>query len=723
MTDPAPSPGSPLSPAPAGPRRAEIGRAFVPGVPFAVSLALSIGSVGAHPFWQDSGTYLTAVKELGVLYPPGFVLYELLCRIWTGLFFFLDFTLAVHLFSAACAALAAGAMAAATRELLRSSRGLIQMGSVDAPKLADGCAMLSGVLLAGGFTFWSGALLAKGYALYLLILCLLLWRIIRADESRRPRDFLIVAALTGLAWQAHPSSVLIGVALLLFVAVHARSLGLRIVMGGVGLAAGCALGPTFLLLPLFLARDPWLKFGHPGSLIEVVRYLAGHRFVGPQGTFGVDPSRVASVWRYAWEDTLGIGLLLMIGGVAVLARRAPRLLVGMALWTVPYTVVTVLFKMEGQHDFWLLAARLPLYLALGVGAYQLGRLAGQRSLWGTALLGLAGTVWAVVDNYRDVEQRDYLLPEAYGKILLETPDPQAIVLLSGDDANSLAGYLQRVRGERPDLTLVTSSFLPGQTPDGRRWYLDDLIRRSPFLVRPEGEELGRRFPQAPAKTLAVAAFVNANAGLSRPVFLDGLVPPEMLRPDLVALPAGVYWKIVPRSAAAGVDPRYWRFPVEPEQVRPQYRRARGQFVAEAPGGISVKPESYERRLAVLILRARIRLAHALTEQGQFARAARLCQSVINYDDPEIENNPEVIHLLGISYYAAGELDRAEPALELSARSGGRAESRATALFYLGEIRRKRGDPSGARRYFDQAVGVPGLDPAYVREMESRMKTP
>ena len=54
----------------------------VPGIPFALSLCLSLATVGSHPFWQDSGLYLTAIKDLGVLYPPGFALYEVLCRAW-----------------------------------------------------------------------------------------------------------------------------------------------------------------------------------------------------------------------------------------------------------------------------------------------------------------------------------------------------------------------------------------------------------------------------------------------------------------------------------------------------------------------------------------------------------------------------------------------------------------------------------------------------------------
>src|SRR5215213_5741440 len=95
----------------------------VPLVPFALSL------------------FLAAVKDLGVLYPPGFVLYLVLCKTWTLLLGFLDFTLAVHLFSSVCAAGAAAAIAVAARELLRSEGPLFRLdvGPNDLAALAAGC--------------------------------------------------------------------------------------------------------------------------------------------------------------------------------------------------------------------------------------------------------------------------------------------------------------------------------------------------------------------------------------------------------------------------------------------------------------------------------------------------------------------------------------------------------------------------------------------------------
>ena len=94
--------------------------------PVLLSLTLSGVAVGSHPQWQDSAIYLTAVREFSVLYPPGFVLYLVLCKAWTlvaaPLF---GFTLAVHLFSSLCAAAAAGALAwaavTATRHVAASA--------------------------------------------------------------------------------------------------------------------------------------------------------------------------------------------------------------------------------------------------------------------------------------------------------------------------------------------------------------------------------------------------------------------------------------------------------------------------------------------------------------------------------------------------------------------------------------------------------------------------
>ena len=92
----------------------------VPAVPFAFSLLLSLPTTSSTVFWQDSGFYLTVIHEMAVPAPHGFMLYLLLAKAWTLVVAPLaGFTLAVHLFSAFCAAGAAAFLADGARAFLK----------------------------------------------------------------------------------------------------------------------------------------------------------------------------------------------------------------------------------------------------------------------------------------------------------------------------------------------------------------------------------------------------------------------------------------------------------------------------------------------------------------------------------------------------------------------------------------------------------------------------
>jgi tetratricopeptide (TPR) repeat protein len=404
----------------------DVKRWAVPGIPAAVSLGLSLATVGGSVGWQDSGFFLCAVKEMALLHPPGFVLYLLLCRAWTLLFFFLDFTLAVHLFSAACAAAAAGALALAARDFSRS----------DAAGAAVGC------LAASGYTFWASSILAKSYALFYLVVALLLWRMVRADLSREKRDFRIVAALIGLAWAAHPSAALAGPALLLFVGVHARQLGAKAIARSAGIAAACALGPS-LLLPVLSTRFHDLSGG-------ALRFLRGAPLTDVPDAFGFAPTRAESLALFTWEELLGVGTLAALAGLALLNQKDRRRLLAVAAWCIPIAAVSTSFRLQGQLDFWLVPAWMALHLA---GAVALSRLP-RAAIAGAAAVGV---LWSVAANHTDLSQRGNGLPSAFGRVFLQNLDRDATLVLASDDVLAIVSYLQLVRGERPDVKVERES--------------------------------------------------------------------------------------------------------------------------------------------------------------------------------------------------------------------------------------------------------------------------
>jgi hypothetical protein len=653
-------------------------RALVPGIPAVLSLALSAFTIGTHVGWQDSGFYLAAVKDLGVLYPPGFPLYLVLCKAWTLLLGFLDFTLAVHLFSAACVALAAGTLALAARDLLRSAGPLFGVGG----RGNDVAAVAAGCLAASGFTFWSAALLAKGYALLYLILALLLWRMIRADETRRPRDFTVVAALIGLAWAAHPSAAGVGLALVLFVLAHRRDLGGKGIATRAGLAAACAIGPS-LLLPLFAARHPEVMFGAPTTPGEWLAYVTGSRFTSRPGVFGADAFRFAAAGRYAGEEFLVVGGLLAAGGLVLIARRNRRLLLGIGAWVLPSALLATLFRIEGQLDFWLVAAWLPLHLAAAVALASLPERAGRLGIAAVAAVGIA---WAAIANGPAVSTRHDTLAEDFGRFHLDNLERDAILILESDDALSTTEYLQVVKGLRPDVVIVM------QSKFGAGWYEAHLRLRHPRLRGGDG----------------LKAFVEANAP-TFPIYFEA-VPPEFAGADLV--PAGPLLRLGPAA------PVSWKFPHTPEEVRARFGRERGIRLELRPGDLVVTPEPYEQRWVAAFVRAEARMGQAWFRKGgddNLTRAAA-CFDAARAADPGHPDR-DVINDLAVSYYLLRQIDRAEPLLKELLRLNPTPRQAVRACGFLATICRGQGRMQEALRYQDQAMAIVGSDPELRREFQ------
>ena len=679
----------------------QVRRGLVPAIPFVVSLSLSLSTVGANVYWQDSGLFLSAVKDAGILYPPGFVLYIVLCKAWTLLFFFLDFTLAVHLFSSACVAGAVAVLALAVRDLIRSQGTLFRVMPSADEALAGWAGIAAGSMAACGFTLWFTGIYAKGYSFYYLILALLLWRMIRADDTRAPRDFTKVSVLIGLAWAAHPSAVCLALPLILFVVYHRATVGAKGIARGVCIAAAAALGPALIVLPLLNLREPETALGDPRSLAELFDYAFGLRFMGRKGAFGVEPERVSSFGLFLWEEFLGMGLILLTIGCISLVRGNRRLLVALLTWVVPYSTLAILFKVEGQHDCWFVAAWMPLHLAIGLGLYVIGRRLPTRvrPAWAAAAAA-AALLWAVRANRQDLDQRNYQFAGYYGRVLLDNLDPDAILILNGDDSLAISGYFQRVKGVRPDVTIVAQPFLGLSFVSERDWYDQRLLRNRPFLRMPDYAGARARFPGIRPLAAHLAAFLQANGGRGRPVFTQATLPPSLLPSRTALVPAGVLWKLVP-AGEQNLDLKYWNFPVEPEDIQGRVGRSRGLRLVRIGDRLVASPEPYEDRLLDLLLKGRMALGDVYVLTGRYSEAVRLLESVRGMD-PDYDNHPALLYSLGQAYRGLRNDRAAEPLLRRALHLGLAAGSRGWAFYYLGEICEKEGKTTEAEAMYVEA---------------------
>lgn len=163
--------------------------------------------------------------------------------------------------------------------------------------------------------------LRKGLSFFYLVLSLLLYWMIRADHSRKSWDFTILAIFIGMAWQAHPSVVLAGPALIMFVMIHFKVLGWKGMGSRSLLAAASAWGPSFILLPVLSRNESTAAFGAPSNLLEILNFLMRSRFTTRKDVYTMEPERRISVCRYFWEGMLLLGTVLSGAGLVRLARH------------------------------------------------------------------------------------------------------------------------------------------------------------------------------------------------------------------------------------------------------------------------------------------------------------------------------------------------------------------------------------------------------------------
>jgi hypothetical protein len=312
---------------------------------------------------------------------------------------------------------------------------------------------------------------------------------------------------------------------------------------------------------------------------------------------------VASVGRYFWEEFLGIGVVVLGAGVYRLWTLNRRLLIAAAAWVVPVLVITVLFKLEGQHDFWFVAAWIPLWLVGAVGMSMFGRLREA-----AVAVGLIGTIWAVIANRSDLDQRNYTHAETLGRYYLRGIPNKKYFATASDDAYALTLYLKRVRADVADIRIIAPHRSESVMLNSLRFMQDTYFESA----------IGARWGYVPAGPL----FRKMRKDETLTTFEE------------------------------------WKEPMPAEEIPKLFRRARGQFLERREGEFHVIPEAYEHRLLRALMLARKNKADIRAREGRHAEAAALYESILKLD-PWLEQEPTAVYPLAVTYVGLQKYEEAE----------------------------------------------------------------
>ncbi|HEX6630704.1 MAG TPA: DUF2723 domain-containing protein [Gemmatimonadaceae bacterium] len=478
----------------------------------------------------DAGELLAAVPGLGIPHPPGTPLFVLLARAWSLLLPGVPVALAVNLLSAACTAVACGALGALCGRWLRCG-------------WAGAAAGLGAGLMA---TVWRNATETEVYA---AALCLAALTLLAADAAGREgsgRRLMLVAYLLALAVPLHLFTLVAAPAVIALAASDADGRvrwsdawllgGAALLAGGLGtvrppvIAAGLLmvlltaarrrgaaiavlaavlLGASAALVLLLRARlDPAVNQGNPAAWGALWDVLARRQY----DVAGLWPRR-APLWlqlgnlvEYAdWQVALSLGpdpaptwgrttatvvwALLGLAGSREHRRRDRRswralllLVLGASVGVVAYLNLRAGPSFGGdfvpagaprearERDYFFTFAFWVWGAWAGVGAVWLARCAAGGRAWPGVLVALLPAVlsWRAVDRARGADAT--LARDAARALLLPLP-PRAVLLTAGDNDTYPLWYLQQVERARADVMVIVTPLLPTE------WYRAELRRR------------------------------------------------------------------------------------------------------------------------------------------------------------------------------------------------------------------------------------------------------
>jgi hypothetical protein len=403
---------------------------------------------------EDDGLFIMSSYFLGVSQPPGYPLHTLLGKLFT-LLPVGSIAFRVHLLSAVFGALTCVALWLVLRSLCGSAV----------------TAYAGAVLYGLSGTFWSQAIIAEVYTLNTFFFFSLFYLALAFLATKSPRVLVVFAGVFGLSLANHWPLMLLSTPCLLLLLLPAR----REVLGAAPRMLGIAIVAGLLPYAWMVVRsrmDPEINFYGP------IRDLDGFLFfVSRRGFRHVDVS--ASAGLADKLHYLGFLLLEMVrqytpAGAALAGfglvqqwRRwnpatALALVVG---WLGNSLVLGAMLGFDYEPLMKAVIRPYPLvsygilavWLALALDALTAK---ARRHAAAMGIGAVAALAIAVFLAHRDVNlRRDDTWARDYATAVLASLDEGAVLFVHGDADTGSMGYMKKVEGLRPDVTLYNDQGL------------------------------------------------------------------------------------------------------------------------------------------------------------------------------------------------------------------------------------------------------------------------
>lgn len=483
----------------------------------------------------DAGEYVAAAASLGIPHPPGNPLFILIAHVAGLIPFSDVYAVRINVLAAAASAVAAGFWFLCAERLLRTilPRDAHRLVAAASASLLGATAFTvwnQSVVMEKVYPISLAALALTSW----LVLVWLDSASLRGEEKRADRVLILIAYLTGLAYAIHPAGLLTAPATAVAVLAHRPATIRRWrLMAILGAAFFVGTSP-FAVLPIRAAHQPYVNEGaasacEDGTIAAACTFSAetagrlkamiereqygGNAVIKRRGPLSAQFGMFWLYFRWQWFRDLGGSMwpgqsiaaaaMLILGlvGLGAMRRRdsdrspAETAIVRHAdrahVWyfgalALTFTVLLVYYlnqrygfsqrmdladtvaREPRDRDYFFMWTFSLWGLLAGVGLASLTKRLRPR----VAMLALAAVVLVPLGaNWHAASRTGQDFTTAWARDMLNSLEPNAIIITNGDNDSFPLWYAQAVENVRRDVTVTLVPYL------GIEWYGRQLNRR------------------------------------------------------------------------------------------------------------------------------------------------------------------------------------------------------------------------------------------------------
>ena len=423
-------------------------------------LVIYIWSMPKTVVLEDDGTFILAAYYNGIAHPPGYPLYTFLAH-WATLFPVGNVATRAHAFSALLGVATCIILWLLVQRLLRSHL------------LATTAALIYGFSLA----FWSQAIIAEVYTLNVFLFLLLFLLCLRFRDNPESKTlFGMICFIYGLSLSNHWPLIILSTPLL--IAAIWPVISKAISNAGIGITCLIMGLLPYVWMVVNSHSNPTISFYGPIQSFSDFFYM-----VSREGYKTVDTASSAD-----WTDKLQyagfflqelynqfrpFGILFIFIGFIQQFRAWPKnIAFGLLLGFLGPTLILITllgFDFDIEHKnlfrvYPLIAyAIAAIWLVLGIKTVidKLNNKYGEKfnrrfiTILISTLLVLSTLFSSIPANYR---ASDYMAHD-YAQVILNSLEPDAVFFTYADIDTGPIGYMNRIEGLRPDVTVYNGQGL------------------------------------------------------------------------------------------------------------------------------------------------------------------------------------------------------------------------------------------------------------------------